>query len=206
MGFFGYNRKFVKDYARIAKPLYALLNKDSKFVWTERCQESFDLLKQRIADSVTLCIPDVDDPDESFHVTIDASNLGYGATLSQIRNGERRVCAYFSKAVPPYKKMWGATKLEFMAMFHAIEHCRIYLAGTRFKAITDYTSLLHLSKIFSNADPSIIRKMHKLARYDFILEHVSGRNNKISDSLRTQRKNGHEINTNVDNSGIECTY
>ena len=52
MGFFGYNRKFVKDYARIAKPLYALLNKDSKFVWTERCQESFDLLKQRIADSV----------------------------------------------------------------------------------------------------------------------------------------------------------
>ena len=79
--------------------------------------------------------------------------------------------------------MWGATKLEFMALFHAIEHWRIYLAGTRSKVITDCTGLLHLCKIFSDADPSIIRKMHKLARYDFILEHLSGQNNEISDFL-----------------------
>ena len=183
MGFFGYNRKFVKDYARIAKPLYALLNKNSKFVWSSSCQESFDLLKQRIADSVTLCIPDVDDPEESFHVTIDASKDGYGATLSQMRDGKRRVCAYFSKSVPPYKKAWGATKLEFMAMYHAIEHWRIYLSGTKFKVITDCASLLHLNKIFRDADPSLVRKIHKLACYNFSIEHVAGSNNEVSDFL-----------------------
>ena len=122
MGILDYNRKLVKNVAAFSQPLYALLHKDCKFYWTDTCQHSFDELKRSIAGSVALCTPNVDDPLQSFHVTIDASKLGYGATLSQIRDGERRTCAFYSKAVTPHKKVWGATKLEFLAMFHAIEH------------------------------------------------------------------------------------
>ena len=68
-------------------------------------------------------------------------------------------------------------------MHYAIERWRIYLSGTKFKVITDCASLLHLNKIFKDADPSLIRKIHKLACYDFSIEHVAGSNNEVSDFL-----------------------
>lgn len=204
MGVLGYNRKFVRNFAAIAKPLYALLHKDCKFYWSEACQSSFEELKRSIADSVTLCIPDVEDPLQSFEVTIDASNQGYGATLSQLRDDERRTCAFFSKSVPPHKRVWGATKLEFLAMFHALEYWKIYLMGTKFKVRSDCASLLYLDRIFSEADPNMIRKFHKLAQYNFTIEHISGKSNDVADFLsrHIQLK---DPAVAVEHSGIQCS-
>ena len=41
LGHAGYYRRFIKDFSKIASPLYALLTKDSKFSWTEACDKSF---------------------------------------------------------------------------------------------------------------------------------------------------------------------
>jgi hypothetical protein len=183
LGFFGYNRAFIPNYAAIAKPLYSLLSKHSKFIWSTDCQKSFDLLKRKIADDVILTIPDLDDPLDSFQVTLDASKDDFGATLSQIRDGKRKVCAYYSKSVPKRKKSFGATKLEFLCMYHALQHWRIYLAGTKFVVRTDCASLLHRNNIWSTSDTSMIRKFHKLDQLDFSIEHLSGTKNHICDFL-----------------------
>ena len=37
----GFYRRFIKDFSKISKPLYKLLEKDAKFVWAKECQESF---------------------------------------------------------------------------------------------------------------------------------------------------------------------
>ncbi|RVW75781.1 Retrovirus-related Pol polyprotein from transposon 412 [Vitis vinifera] len=39
-------RRFIKDFSKISKPLCELLVKDAKFVWDEKCQKSFEELKQ----------------------------------------------------------------------------------------------------------------------------------------------------------------
>ncbi|RVW58340.1 Retrovirus-related Pol polyprotein from transposon 412 [Vitis vinifera] len=39
-------RRFIKDFSKLSKPLCELLAKDAKFVWDERCQRSFEQLKQ----------------------------------------------------------------------------------------------------------------------------------------------------------------
>jgi hypothetical protein len=96
LGTFGYNRRFVKAYSAISKPLYNLLRKDVKFLWTPECQKSFDDLKEAISKSTTLCFPDVEDPENSFQVDIDASQFGLASTLSQIIGGKRRIVGYFS--------------------------------------------------------------------------------------------------------------
>ena len=33
----GFYRRFIKDFSKIAKPLYKLLEKDAKFSWVEDC-------------------------------------------------------------------------------------------------------------------------------------------------------------------------
>ena len=37
LGHAGLYRRFIKDFSKIAKPLYELLENDSKFVWDDRC-------------------------------------------------------------------------------------------------------------------------------------------------------------------------
>ena len=37
LGHAGFYRRFIKDFSKIAKPLYELLKKDAKFVWNESC-------------------------------------------------------------------------------------------------------------------------------------------------------------------------
>ena len=51
LGFAGYYRSFVKNFAKIAEPLYHLVGgrpprgrKTPPFLWTERCQEAFECL------------------------------------------------------------------------------------------------------------------------------------------------------------------
>ena len=45
LGHAGFYRRFIKDFSKTAKPLYKLLEKDSKFVWDEDFQKSFEGLK-----------------------------------------------------------------------------------------------------------------------------------------------------------------
>ena len=45
LGHASFYKRFIMDFSKIAKPLYKLLEKDSKFMWDEPCQGSFEELK-----------------------------------------------------------------------------------------------------------------------------------------------------------------
>ncbi|KAI5659164.1 hypothetical protein M9H77_27957 [Catharanthus roseus] len=48
LGMAGYYRRFIKDFSRIAGPLTQLTRKATKFEWTEKCERSFQELKNRL--------------------------------------------------------------------------------------------------------------------------------------------------------------
>ena len=81
LGFFNNNH--------LAYPLYRLLRKDTKFLWNAECENSLISLKEAMVNSPLLRYPDVEDPHDSYHVTLDASKWGFGATLSQEQEGKR---------------------------------------------------------------------------------------------------------------------
>ena len=70
LGLAGYYKRFVKDFSKIAVPLTRLTQKNVKFVWTDRCEELFQLLKDLLTTAPVLTLPS---GDEGFTVYCDAS-------------------------------------------------------------------------------------------------------------------------------------
>ena len=140
-------------------------------------------MKDAVEQSITLCVPDLHDKQQSYHLVIDGSKHGMGAHLSQIINNKRRIIGYFSKAVPQHKRDWGQTKLELLSLFHAIEFWKPYLKGTHFLVKTDSNSQTRLDNLFTKGNPTLRRKIQALASYNFRIVHVSGASNSIADFL-----------------------
>jgi hypothetical protein len=91
LGFAGYHRKHIPNFALLAKPLTPLLKKDVRWSWTSACQHSFDALCGALLKSVTLYMPDFAKP---FKLYIDASGEGLGGALYQNLDphGEVPIC------------------------------------------------------------------------------------------------------------------
>ena len=84
LGLVGYYRKFIRGFAKIAKPLTLLTRQQVKFDWTPEHQEAFIHLKEAIVQAPILHYPN---PNKTYIVYTDASNDACGAQLSQEHNG-----------------------------------------------------------------------------------------------------------------------
>ena len=69
--------------------MIALLEKNAKFVWSEKCQVNFEELKKRLTTTLVLVLLDLS---KNFSIYYDASRQGLGYVLMQ----EGRVVAYAS--------------------------------------------------------------------------------------------------------------
>ena len=214
LGVFNYMRAFIKGFATIASPLYNLLKKGTKFEWTQACQASFQTLKDAVTGSPVLSIPDTSDKNQSYHVIIDSSKRGQGATLSQEIGGKRRLIAYWSRAVPKHQQRFGATRLELIALHGALKNWRMYLQGTKFLVKTDCRALLSLSTIFKNENSYFQRRLADLSCFNFEVEHVSGKSSDIrwADFLSryayettTRESSTQTATSNVNNGRSSCT-
>ena len=54
LGQVGYYRRFVKGFFVIASPLTKLLRKGVKFEWIDKCQDSFEQLKEMLVEAPVL--------------------------------------------------------------------------------------------------------------------------------------------------------
>jgi hypothetical protein len=57
LGLSGYYRRYVVNFSTIAAPLYAILEKDRPFQWTEKCQAAFIELKERLTTAPIFGLP-----------------------------------------------------------------------------------------------------------------------------------------------------
>ena len=54
IGFANFYWRFVQGFSKVVAPLIALVRKDVLFKWTEECQKSFKLLKERFTTALIL--------------------------------------------------------------------------------------------------------------------------------------------------------
>jgi hypothetical protein len=76
----GYYCRFIEGFSKIAYPITSLQKKGTKFNWSQKCQDSFNKLKELL---MTAPILKVADPDKDFIVCVYASKEGLGGVLTQ---------------------------------------------------------------------------------------------------------------------------
>ena len=127
-----YYRRFIKDYAKVARPLNVLIsgeNASKKKNLTEltgECQLAFDKLKELCTSTPILAYADYK---KEFQLHTDASELGLGGVLYQVDDkGVLRVIAYASRSLSQTERNYQAHKLEFLALKWAVtDHFHDYL-------------------------------------------------------------------------------
>jgi len=95
-GLANYYRQFVKDFAKIVKPLHEMTRKETKWSWGERQQRAFEELKERFMMEPVLVTLDLD---KKMRVEADVSDFATGGVLSMKCEDEKwRPVAYISKS------------------------------------------------------------------------------------------------------------
>lgn len=97
LGLTSYYRKFVKNYAQTAEPLYKLTQKNSSWTWESDCETAFRVLKMCLLSAPVLAYPSFEGGE--FILDCDSSSFAIGAVLSQIQAGLERVIAYGSRTL-----------------------------------------------------------------------------------------------------------
>ncbi|KAK3743518.1 hypothetical protein QZH41_015906, partial [Actinostola sp. cb2023] len=174
-----YYRRFIKGFADIARPLHRLTEKGREFVWTSECDVAFNQLKTTLSTAPVLAYPTSKDP---FILDTDASNIGLGAVLSQVQDGEEKVIAYYSKSLSKAERNYCVTRKELLAIVNAVKRFHHYLYGRPFLVRTDHGALRWLMN-FKNPEGQLARWLEFLGTYDLTIEHRSGVKHGNADAL-----------------------
>ena len=193
LGFAGYYRKFVEHFSRIARPLIELMptpvKKSGKqrkvvevkpWVWGEDQDKAFEHLRELLSSPPILGYPDYSLP---FELHTDASQLGLGAVLYQLQDGQKRVISYASRGLNKSERNYSAFRLEFLALKWAIsEKFNDYLYGHHFTVYTDNNPLTYILTS-AKLDAPGHRWLAALAQYDFSIFYRPGSGNADADAL-----------------------
>ena len=138
MGLANYYHKFIRGFAIISRPLYALQRKDVPFEWTPQCVAAFETLKNALLSSPCLYAPNLSLP---FILQTDASGEGIAAVLVQIVNGEEHPIAYISRQLSKAERNYSPTEWECLAVVWAVGQFQHYLIDAPFTIVTDHAAL-----------------------------------------------------------------
>lgn len=190
LGLTGYYRRFIKDYAKLAKPLSKYLKKDQKVnINDKEYVISFEKLKEIIASDQILSYPNFELP---FLLTTDASNFALGGVLSQVQDGKERPIAFGSRTLNKAEENYSTTEKEALAIAWAVEKYRPYLHGNKFTLVTDHKPLVFIKNATKNS--KILRWRLNLENFDYDVVYKEGRNNVVADAL--SRKTDEIVLTN----------
>jgi len=181
LGFCNFYRRFLNDYALIARPLNDLMKKDTPFKWTENQQTAFEAIKTAVTTAPVLVHPDLNQP---FIVEADASAVGYGAILSQDREGKLHPIAFISRSFNPAQRNYPTYDRELHAIVEAFKEWRQYLIQSPHPVtvLTDHQALQYF-RTAHNLQRRQTRYAVELGEFNIRLQHRPGRLSGKPDAL-----------------------
>ena len=114
LGLAGYYRRFVQGFSVIASSLTRLLRKGVKFEWDDKCQSSFERLKEILVEALVLIQPTLS---RDYTMYSDAPRIGLGFVL--MRDG--KVVAYAFRQLKPHEQNYPTHDLELAVVVFTLK-------------------------------------------------------------------------------------
>jgi len=173
-GLCGTMRIWIPNYSQLIRPLTELTRKGAEFIWTERHQEAFDLMKQIITSTPALRPIDYSSNNPVI-ISVDSSQIAVGFILSQLDDqGRRRTARYGSLPMNEREARYSQPKLELYGLYRALRHWRLYLIGVKnlhVEVDAQYIKgMLNEPDLQPNA--AVNRWIQGILMFDFTLVHV----------------------------------
>ena len=179
VGLCSYYRRFVKDFAIIAKPLTNLTKKNVRFKWDETCQNAYETLIERITSAPILTPPTFDRP---FYLTTDASIEGIGCVLSQVHDDIHKPIAFYSRALNNAEKKYPIYQLEGLAMKVALQKFRYYIYGYEIIIRSDNKPVIQIFKN-NQCEGPLSKYLAIILEYSPKFQYIPGKENFCADFL-----------------------
>lgn len=192
LGLSGYYRRFIKDYAKLAKPLTNLLrgedghrqiskhqSKNTPVAMGQEAAEAFTTLKNILSSSDVLIFPNFEKP---FILTTDASDKALGAVLSQETPQGERPITFISRTLRKSEENYAANEKEMLAIIWALDSLRNFLYGAKIKIYTDHQPLTYALSPKNN-NSKLKRWQSFLNEHKHQMFYKTGKSNIVADAL-----------------------
>jgi hypothetical protein len=182
LGFCNFYRRFIRHFARIARPIHDLTKKGVQFEWSPRCQAAFDSLKEKVTSAPILVAFNFSKP---HMIETDASDLAMSGILNQLEDdGKWHPCAFMSKSFIPAQINYDVHDKEMLAIVKAFQEWEHLLIGSP-QSIIVYTD--HANLQYFNTTKVLNRRQCRwsdyLSQFDFKIIYRPGTQNGKADAL-----------------------
>ena len=180
LGFTGFYREFIKDYALIVSPLTGLTRKNHVFDWGRACEVAFQRLKDAALSAPVLAawVP-------GLPTKVEADSSGYVTGAALLQQGADQVwhpVAYLSKKLAPAECNYPIHDKEMLAVILALREWRSELLCQPFTVLTDHRNLVYFTTKQQLSERQM-RWMGELLAFDCRLVHRPGTEQVLSDAL-----------------------
>src|SRR5258707_8022339 len=188
LGTVGVVRRWIRDFAKIAKPLTALTKKMAphEFEWTDEAQDAMELLKHLAATAVPVRSLDyelarqvkpVDQRDGELglvSVHVDSSTIGVGWMIAQRLVDAEYPIVFGSITFNEREARYSQPKLELYGVFRALKAERHRLHNVHFRLIVDAGFLAQMMMTPDLPNAAMTRWITYIQLFTFEINHTPG--------------------------------
>lgn len=165
LGLVSFYGRFFPNLSTMAHPLYNLTKSSVPFVWSQKCEDSFQGIKREIVSDRVLVHYS---PDLPLVLSVDASPVGLGGVLSHImQDGSERPIAFASRTLTLSETRYSQIDKEALAIKWGVQKFFHFLYGRKFTLLTDHQPLVH---IFGTRNKLPVLRATRLLHYALFLQ------------------------------------
>ena len=187
LGLIGYYRKFVARFADVARPLTNLTRLDQPFEWSDKCQASFELLKEALIKEPILRFPD---PNKPYTLYTDASKYAWSCVLTQqythdMDNKQTVVnhpITYVSGLFKGSQLNWAALTKEAYAIYMSIKKLTYYLEDAEITLRSDHLPLKRFLQR-NTLNTKVNNWAVEISPFKITFEYIKGIKNTLADTM-----------------------
>ena len=187
LGLIGYYRKFVPRFTDVARPLTNLTRLDQPFEWSDKCQASFELLKEALIKEPILRFPD---PNKPYTLYTDASKYAWSCVLTQQYTHDmddkqivvNHPITYVSGLFKGSQLNWAALTKEAYAIYMSIKKLTYYLEDAEITLRSDHLPLKRFLQR-NTLNTKVNNWAVEISPFKISFEYIKGIKNTLADTM-----------------------